>query len=129
MLNFKFLKCVYLCFMVFVGLILIIKFRGKKFMNRKFVISLLFIILTFLLILGCDLSINNDRNKLDGVSHFKKKYMDNLNYQCLSKKESEAKNSQIKLDENNNKNHFYSSRVSNVSNYHDRTHISCEKND
>nr|WP_272876512.1 DUF5425 family lipoprotein [Borreliella burgdorferi] len=70
-------------------------------MNRKFVISLLFIILTFLLILGCDLSINNDRNKLDGASHFKKKYMDNLNYQCLSKKESEAKNSQIKLDENN----------------------------
>ncbi|ACN93363.1 conserved hypothetical protein (plasmid) [Borreliella finlandensis] len=82
--------------------------------------------LTFLLILGCDLSINNDRSKIDGVSHFKKKYMDNSDYQCLSKKESEVKNSQIKLDENNKNNSYYS-RVSNVSDYYDKTHISCKR--
>ncbi|WKC89480.1 DUF5425 domain-containing protein (plasmid) [Borreliella finlandensis] len=96
-------------------------------MKKKFIISLLFMVLTSLLILDCDLSINNDRNKIDGASHFKKKYMDNSDYQCLSKKESGAKNSQIKLDENNNRNHSYYSRVSNVSDYYDKTHISFKR--
>ncbi|MBB6208399.1 DUF5425 family lipoprotein [Borreliella lanei] len=96
-------------------------------MNKKIIILLLSMILTSLLVLGCDLSTNKDRNKIDGVSNFKKKYMDNLDYQCLSKKESEVKNSQIKLDENNNKNHSYYSRLSNVSDYYDKTHISCKR--
>ncbi|APS99235.1 hypothetical protein Bmayo_05205 (plasmid) [Borreliella mayonii] len=96
-------------------------------MNKKFVISLLSIILTFLLVLGCDLSRNNDLNKIDAISDFEKKYMDNSDYQCSSKKESEIKNSQIKLDENNNKSHSYYSRLSNVSDYSDKTHIYCKR--
>ncbi|MCD2332715.1 DUF5425 family lipoprotein [Borreliella americana] len=97
-------------------------------MNKKYIISLLSVILTFFLILGCDLSINNDQNKVDGTSNFnKKKYMDNLDYQCLSKKESEVKNSQVKLDENNNKTRSYYSRISNFSNFRNKTHTFCQR--
>ncbi|MBB6213678.1 DUF5425 family lipoprotein (plasmid) [Borreliella californiensis] len=96
-------------------------------MNKKFIISLLSIKLNFLLVLGCDLSINNDQNKIDKISDFENKYMNNLDYQCLGKKDSEVKNSQIELNANNNKNHSYSSRISNVSTYYDKTHTSCKK--
>ncbi|WNY66334.1 DUF5425 family lipoprotein (plasmid) [Borreliella andersonii] len=96
-------------------------------MNKNLIISLLSIMLTSSLILGCDLSMNKDRNKMNEPSNFKKKYIDNLDYRCLSGKESGAKNSQIKLDGNDNKNHSYYSRVSNVVNYYDKTYISCER--
>ncbi|MGF7101854.1 DUF5425 family lipoprotein [Borreliella kurtenbachii] len=95
-------------------------------MSKKFAISLLSIILNFLLVLSCDLSINTDQNRIDEISNFEKKYMNNLDYQCLSKKESSVINSQIKLN-NNNKNRSYSSRISTVSNYHDKTHTSCQR--
>ncbi|QFI15074.1 DUF5425 family lipoprotein (plasmid) [Borrelia sp. CA_690] len=96
-------------------------------MNKKFTISLVSITLTFLLVLGCDLSSGASRNRIDGISDFKKKYIDDSNYKCLGKKESESENSQVKLDENNNNNRSYYSRVSNVSNYYDKTHVSCKR--
>ncbi|WNY65431.1 DUF5425 family lipoprotein [Borreliella carolinensis] len=96
-------------------------------MNKKFTILLLSIILNFLLVLSCDLSINTNQNKIDKISNFEKKYINNLDYQCLSQKESVIRNSQIKLSGNNNEKLFYSSRISNVSNYYDKTHTSCKR--
>ncbi|AEL19425.1 conserved hypothetical protein (plasmid) [Borreliella bissettiae DN127] len=96
-------------------------------MSKKFAISLLFIILNFLLVLGCALSVNTDESKIDTISNFEKKYMNNLDYQCLSQKESAVRNSQIKLSGNINEKRFYSSRISNVSNYYDKTNTSCKR--
>ncbi|WKC73850.1 DUF5425 family lipoprotein (plasmid) [Borreliella yangtzensis] len=70
-----------------------------------------------LLVLSCDLSINNDqnKNKMDG----------DLDYKCSSKKESrEFKNYQIKDD--NSRNNSYYSRASNYSNSYSRTYSSCK---
>ncbi|ACN52900.1 MULTISPECIES: DUF5425 family lipoprotein [Borreliella] len=85
-------------------------------MNKKFIISLLFIISTFLLVFSCDLSINSDQNKMDG----------DLDYKCLlSKKESgKLKNSQIKDDNNSNNSYYF--RVSNYSNSYSKTYSSCK---
>ncbi|WOY07570.1 DUF5425 family lipoprotein [Borreliella carolinensis] len=96
-------------------------------MSKKFAISFLSIILNFLSVLSCDLSINTDKNKIDRISNFEEKYMNDLDYQCLSKKESSARNSQIKLSRNNNGKRFYSSRISNISNHYDKTHTFCKR--
>ncbi|WNY60638.1 DUF5425 family lipoprotein (plasmid) [Borreliella bissettiae] len=96
-------------------------------MSKKFAISLLSVILNLLLVLSCALSVDTDQNKIDKISNLEKKYMNNLDYQCLSKKESSVRNSQIKLSGNNNEKRFYSSRISNVSNYYDKTHTSCRR--
>lgn len=97
-------------------------------MNKKFAISLLSTILTFLLVLGCDLSSNNAENKMDEIFNLEKKYMDNSNYKCLSKNEAIVKNSKIKLDANNTRSRSYSSRETNVSDSHNKTYSYCKSN-
>ncbi|WNY63328.1 DUF5425 family lipoprotein (plasmid) [Borreliella carolinensis] len=96
-------------------------------MNKRFAISLLSIILNCLLILSCDLSTNSDQNKIDKISNLEKKYINSLEYQCLSKKESAVRNSQIKLNGNNSERRFYSSKISNFLNYYDKTYTSCKR--
>ncbi|AEL19525.1 DUF5425 family lipoprotein [Borreliella bissettiae] len=97
-------------------------------MNKKFAISLLSIILTFLLVLGCDLSTNNAENKMDDIFNLEKKYMNNSNYKCLSKNESIVKNSKIKLDANNTRSRSYSFRETNVSDSYNKTYSYCKSN-
>lgn len=95
-------------------------------MNKKFAISLLSTISALLLVLGCDLSSNDAENKMDDISNLEKKYLDNLNYGCLSENEARIQNSQIKLDVNNGIRRSYSSRETNVSNSYSKTHSSCK---
>lgn len=95
-------------------------------MNKKFIISLLYKITFLLLILSCDLSENTSQNKMNDISNLEKKYMDDLNYKCLSKKESAKFKDSQKLDNNNNKNRSYYSRISNLSNSHNKTRTFCE---
>lgn len=97
-------------------------------MNKKFVISLLSTILTFLSVLGCDLSSNTAENKMDDIFNLEKKYMDNSNYKCLSKNEAIVKNSKIKLDANNTRSRSYSSRKTNVLDSHNKTYSYCKSN-
>ncbi|WNZ73066.1 DUF5425 family lipoprotein [Borreliella garinii] len=97
-------------------------------MNKKFAISLLSTILTFLLALGCDLSSNNAENKMNDIFNLEKKYMDNSNYKCLSKNEAIIKNSKIKLDANNTRSRFYSSRETNVLDSYNKTYSYCKSN-
>lgn len=95
-------------------------------MNKKFIILLLYKITFFLLILSCDLSENTPQNKMNDISNLEKKYMDDLDYKCLSKKESVKFKDSQKLDINNNKNSSYYSRISNFSNSHNKTRTFCE---
>ncbi|WP_210362454.1 DUF5425 family lipoprotein [Borreliella garinii] len=97
-------------------------------MNKKFTISLLSTILTFLLVLGCDLPNNNAENKMDDIFNLEKKYMDNSNYKCLSKNETIVKNSKIKLNANNTRSRSYSSRKTNVLDSYNKTHSYCKSN-
>ncbi|WP_324281083.1 DUF5425 family lipoprotein (plasmid) [Borreliella garinii] len=97
-------------------------------MKKKFTISLLSTILTFLLVLGCDLSNNNAENKIDDIFNLEKKYMDNSNYKCLSKNETIVKNSKIKLNANNTRSRSYSSRKTNVLDSYSKTHSYCKSN-
>lgn len=97
-------------------------------MNKKFVISLLSTILTFLSVLGCDLSSNTAENKMDDIFNLEKKYMDNSNYKCLSKNEAIVKNSKIKLDANNTRSRSYSSRETTVLDSHNKTYSYCKSN-
>ncbi|WP_215535726.1 DUF5425 family lipoprotein [Borreliella bavariensis] len=97
-------------------------------MNKKIAISLVSTILTFLLVLGCDLSSNNAENKMDDIFNLEKKYMDNSNYKCLGKNEAIVKNSKIKLDTNNTRSRSYSSRETNVSNSYNKTYSYCKSN-
>lgn len=95
-------------------------------MNKKFIISLLYKITFLLLILSCDLSENTSQNKMNDIANLEKKYMDDLNYKCLSKKESAKFKDSQRLDNNNNKNRSYYSRISNFANSHNKTHTFCE---
>ncbi|WP_151074083.1 DUF5425 family lipoprotein [Borreliella turdi] len=95
-------------------------------MSKKFIISLLYSIIN-LLLLGCDLSENTLQNKRNNIPNLVgKNYMNDSNYKCLTKKESVGFKDSQKLDNNNNKTHSYYSRVSNFSNFHNKTHTSCK---
>ncbi|WPM06347.1 DUF5425 family lipoprotein (plasmid) [Borreliella sinica] len=97
-------------------------------MSKKFAISLLSIMSTLFFLLGCDLPGDIDQSKKDDIFDLEQKYMnDSGDYKCLSKQESRTKNSQIKLDANNNINNSYYSRVSNFSNSYNETHSYCNK--
>ncbi|WP_210366397.1 DUF5425 family lipoprotein [Borreliella garinii] len=97
-------------------------------MNKKFIISLLSTILTFLSVLGCDLPTNIAENKMNDISNLEKKYMGDLDYKCLSKNEAIVKNSKIKLDANNTGSHSCSSREANVSDSYNKNHSYCKRN-
>ncbi|WKC87626.1 DUF5425 family lipoprotein [Borreliella japonica] len=94
-------------------------------MSKKFIISLLSIISTFFLVLGCDLLGNNDQSKMDDIFNLEENHKDDFDLKCISKKDYVVENSQIKLDVNNNRGNSYHSRVSNVSNSHSKTHSYC----